>query len=190
MTKLHLVRHGPPRAIPALPAEAWPLDFAAVDEVMALRSAAVLPFAGRWFSSPEPKAIATAELLAASPAQVVDEFREAQRPHRWLPPGDFAALVRRSVEHPDVPAGDGWEAATRTQQRVVEAVQRICADSAGEVVLVGHGTAWTLLVAALTGRAPDMVAWEQMLLPDHCALASAGRGPWQVTSSWGAWREG
>ena len=35
-----------------------------------------------------------------------------------------------------------------------------------DVVPVGHGTAWTLLVAGLTGREPDLVRWESLGMPD------------------------
>ena len=34
------------------------------------------------------------------------------------------------------------------------------------MVLVGHGTAWTLVVADLTGRAPDLDRWESLAMPD------------------------
>jgi hypothetical protein len=38
---------------------------------------------------------------------------------------------------------------------------------AGEdVVLVGHGTAWTLVVAELTGHRPDLDRWRALAMPD------------------------
>jgi broad specificity phosphatase PhoE len=37
---------------------------------------------------------------------------------------------------------------------------------ATDVVLVGHGTAWTLLVADLTGRDPDLTRWASLGMPD------------------------
>jgi len=36
----------------------------------------------------------------------------------------------------------------------------------GDVVLVGHGTAWTLLVAELTGEPPDLERWRSLGMPD------------------------
>jgi broad specificity phosphatase PhoE len=36
----------------------------------------------------------------------------------------------------------------------------------GDVVLVGHGTAWTLLRAALSGEPPDLDAWTRLSMPD------------------------
>lgn len=38
--------------------------------------------------------------------------------------------------------------------------------SGEDVVLVGHGTAWTVTVAELTGRAPDLDRWATLSMPD------------------------
>ena len=35
-----------------------------------------------------------------------------------------------------------------------------------DAVLVGHGTAWTVLVAALTGAQPDLERWRALQMPD------------------------
>jgi broad specificity phosphatase PhoE len=53
---------------------------------------------------------------------------------------------------------------------VVRAVRRLRADHDGDLAMVGHGTAWTALVAALTGRAPDLDAWERLAMPDLWVL--------------------
>jgi hypothetical protein len=39
------------------------------------------------------------------------------------------------------------------------------------VVLVGHGTAWTLLASELTGRPPDLARWAALRLPDVVVIA-------------------
>jgi hypothetical protein len=33
-------------------------------------------------------------------------------------------------------------------------------------VLVGHGTAWTLVAADLTGQPPDLERWTSLAMPD------------------------
>jgi len=38
------------------------------------------------------------------------------------------------------------------------------------VVLAGHGTAWTLLTAELTGEAPDLDRWAALQMPDAWSL--------------------
>ena len=60
---LFLVRHGAPLVDPSVPPARWELDPAGYDDVWALRSSGRLPSRAVWFSSPEPKALATAELL-------------------------------------------------------------------------------------------------------------------------------
>lgn len=184
---IHLVRHGRSAPDDARPAEEWPLHPDAAAGLTALRESGKLPVAARWFSSPEPKARATARALTGTSVGFVDGLREMTRPAQpWLGAPEWSALVRRCLTEPDVPAAPGWEAAVATTDRVVGAVRRItdsCPDD--DVVLVGHGTAWTLVVAALTRRPPDLQAWERLRMPDHCALRVDGEVA-EIVSPWGA----
>ena len=161
---LYLVRHGRPLIDRSRPAHEWSLDPAYDDDVRALRPR--LPEQAAWYSSPERKAFLTARLLTEEPIEIVPDLREHER-HSidWIE--DFEPVVRRAFAHPDVPAYDGWEPLAATRQRVVEAALAILqAHRTGHVVLVGHGTAWTLLHAALCGREPDPDAWARLALPD------------------------
>ncbi|GAA4991842.1 histidine phosphatase family protein [Actinopolymorpha pittospori] len=185
-TTMHLVRHGRVVPEPARPAAEWTLHPDAGPELAALRESGLLPARARWFSSPEPKAFGTARALTGTAIGFVDGLREMTRPAQpWLGADAWSALVRRSVDEPDVPAAPGWESAAATSQRVVGAVRRIldsCPDD--DVVLVGHGTAWTLVVAALTAQPPDLDAWERLRTPDHCALEVTEETS-RVVSRWG-----
>jgi broad specificity phosphatase PhoE len=171
--RLYLVRHGRPLVDRARPAHEWELDPAYADDVRALRGN--LPGGAAWFSSPEPKALATARLLTDEPVEVVDDLREHDRHTTdWV--DDFEALVRRAFEDPSVPAYPGWAPLADTRQRVVTAVAGIldrCRDR--DVVLCGHGTAWTLLRSALTGEAPDLDAWARLAMPDVQCLGAVER---------------
>jgi broad specificity phosphatase PhoE len=163
---LFLVRHGRPLVDRSRPAHEWELDPAAYDEVWALRTSGRLPGRALWFSSPEPKALSTAELLTDGDVGVVDDLREMVRDSTdWIE--DFDAVVRRCFELPDHVAYPGWEPLSTCRERVVRAVDGILA-ACGEddVVLVGHGTAWTALAAALTGSAPDLDRWRALRMPD------------------------
>jgi broad specificity phosphatase PhoE len=143
--------------------------------------------AADWWSSSEPKARDTAALLTSSPVRVDARLDEQVRTAVWFDDADeFRAVVRRTFANPTVPAVEGWEPLADTSERVVTALRAIVAAvHLRQVVAVGHGTAWTVAVAALTGSPPDLDAWEAMTMPDHCALdVEAGR----VTSPWGAWR--
>jgi broad specificity phosphatase PhoE len=168
---LYLVRHGRPRIEPGLLPSAWELDPAGFDDIWALRESGRLPGRARWFTSPEAKAIATAQLLTDADVAIVDGLREQVRDTGdWI--DDFEAAVRRAFAAPDVPAYDGWEPLAATRDRVVTVVRGLLDEHPGEdLVLVGHGTAWTVLAAELTGTPPDLDAWQAMGFPDVIPVA-------------------
>ncbi len=185
---LHLIRHGASAPDPAAPAQDWPLASFASEGVVELRDSGALPVRARWFSSPEPKAIDTARLLHSGEVQVVDDLREADRSAVWFDDAaEFGAVVERAFSTPDTMVVDGWEPLAFTRARVSNAARGLLtmADNGVDVVMVGHGTAWTLLIAELTSSDLDVVSWRSMAMPDHCALdVRAG----QVISAWGEWR--
>ena len=202
--RLHLVRHGLPAVDPATPASTWSLDPSGFAELERLRSSGVLPGGDAvWFSSTEPKAVQTAARLTTGPAYALDELREADRPADWVDRATFEAAVATALELSDRPARAGWETCDAVRVRTLRALRGVVArqaEAAGVVdtVLVGHGTAWTVLVAALTRTAPDTTAWRTLRMPDHCVLdlgmqqddawsipcPASGR----VARPWGSWR--
>jgi broad specificity phosphatase PhoE len=160
---LFLLRHGRPLLDPSRPAHEWPLDPTAYDDVVALSPP--LPQVAAWYCSPEPKAVETAQLLTDGPVGMIEALAEHRRASGWVE--DFEATVRRAFEHPGAPAHPGWEPLDDCRQRIALAGREILGAHPGEdVVLVGHGTAWTLLVSELTGRAPDLDRWADLALPD------------------------
>jgi len=163
---LYLVRHGRPTIDRALPAHEWALDPAGFDDIWALRTSGRLPAHAVWFSSPEPKALATAELLTDGEVGVVEGLREHVRESTdWIE--DFDDAVRRAFAVPAAVALPGWEPLERCRDRVVSAAEGILlAHPDVDVVLVGHGTAWTALSAALTGTEPDLERWRALTMPD------------------------
>ena len=166
---LHLVRHGRPVIREGVPPHEWELDPAGYDDVWALRESGRLPAVAAWFSSPEPKALGTAQLLTDTEIGVVDELREHQRGVTpWYQDlQEWRSMVWGVFSAPDRPAHPGWEPLGQTAARLIPAVRRIvAAHDEEDVVLVGHGTAWTLLVAELTGAPPDLARWETLAMPD------------------------
>ncbi|WP_299034012.1 histidine phosphatase family protein [uncultured Pseudokineococcus sp.] len=182
---VHLVRHGRPLVDPSRPPSTWSLDPEHLDGVRTLRASGALPLGARWVSSAEPKARETAAVLTDSPVAVDGALGEQARPAGWL--DDYAVRIHRSLVAQESPAAPGWETAASTRARVVDAVHRQAESAAQEgatdLVLVGHGTAWTLLVSALTGRPVDLYAWERLQLPDTCSLAGG-----ELVRRWGSWR--
>ncbi|NYG58124.1 broad specificity phosphatase PhoE [Nocardioides daedukensis] len=161
-----LVRHGLPLKEPDKTPAEWSLDPAGFDAIWALRESGRLPARAAWFSSPEPKATETAQLLTDGQVGIVDELAE-QRRETTDHITDFAATVRRAFAAPEEPAHQGWEPLADCRDRVVTAARRIVEVHDGEdVVLIGHGTAWTLVAAALTGEDPDLDRWASLAMPD------------------------
>ncbi len=201
---LHLVRHAPPLIDTVVPASGWPLDPDQLATLMPLKVSGVLPIlAATWCSSMEPKAMLTAELLAAdADVQHLAELGEAARPACWSERAGFEATVERSFARPTEPALPEWEALDTVRHRLLRALDdRVLPLAAGrghhDVVLVGHGTAWTVLVSALTAASPDIDAWRGMTMPDHCQLeieigrpayGAAGTPRARVLRHWGDWR--
>ncbi|HXH77869.1 histidine phosphatase family protein [Nocardioides sp.] len=172
---LHLVRHGLPVIDPQCPAAEWELDPAGFDDIWALRESDRLPQRVAWFSSPEPKAQQTAQLLTDGEVGVIEELREHERGvTAWTE--DFQDRVLDAFAQPDTSAVPGWEPLAALRERLVPAVRRIL-DVHGDddVVMVGHGTAWTLLVAELTGATPDLVRWRSLAMPDVLTVDPALR---------------
>ncbi len=167
---LYLVRHGRPLVDTSVPAHSWDLDPQGYDDIWALRESGRLPARAAWFSSPEPKAIGTAALLTDAEVGVIDDLAEHRRESTdWIP--DFDDTVRRAFAEPDLAAYDGWEPLAGCRRRVVAAVRPVLATLGDDdVVLVGHGTAWTVLVADLMGAEPDLEAWRALAMPDLIRL--------------------
>jgi broad specificity phosphatase PhoE len=184
MVMLHLVRHAHSAQDPTLPSWEWSLAEGAETGTERLRASGALPANALWVSSTETKALATARLLTAADLLQEDDLREARRDPAWLPLEEFHRLVLRSFAEPDRSVREGWEPLSVTQARVVTSAHAAMGRSDGrDVVLVGHGTAWTMLVAALTEEPPDIEAWEAMRMPDHCAL----EWPHRIAKPWGSW---
>ncbi|MCD4536039.1 phosphoglycerate mutase family protein [Nocardioides sp. cx-169] len=170
---LHLVRHGRPLVDRTRPAAEWELDPAGFDDIWALRESGRLPEDAAWFCSPEPKAVGTAQLLTEGDVGIVEDLREQVRNSTdWL--DDHDAVVRLAFAEPDRSAHPGWEPLATCRDRIMTAVRRILDVHTGEdVVLVGHGTAWTLAVAELTGAPPDLERWAALAMPDVLAVPLA-----------------
>ncbi|MGZ8736617.1 MAG: histidine phosphatase family protein [Nocardioides sp.] len=187
--RLFLVRHGRSDVDVATPPETWGLHPDGLLDIEALGASGRIPDDAAWYSSPEPKALGTAHLLAhlcgsdtdesatggttahecgCGAVMVVPELAEHRRAVRWFEDADeFRAAVRRAFEEPESPAVPEWEPLADLGDRLLPAVRRILDSHPGtDVVLAGHGTAWTLLVSELTGAPPDLDAWAALRMPD------------------------
>lgn len=182
---LHLIRHGRPVIEPESPAREWELDATGFQDIRALREASP-PSAleARWFSSDEPKAMDPARLLTRMSVEMVPGLREASR-GTYLPDHSyFVDAVNWGLRHPTSAALPGWEPLEQTRRRVAGTVATITSQASGDVVLIGHATAWTLLVADLL-REPLPPSVPAMIMPDLLIVDTSTR---TLLSSWGEWR--
>lgn len=116
----------------------------------------------RWvISSPEPKAVGTAEAIAAGSMVSVEldpRLREVRREAN-LP--DYAAhrvAVRRYLEGETI---DGWEPAAAARMRFTQAL-----DNVDDAVLVTHATILSLFLGYTFGQwgriaLPDVIEWSR-----------------------------
>ncbi len=187
MRTLHLVRHGRSRPDIEQAAEQWLLDPAGLPDLRALAVSHRVPSDAPTYSSAEPKALGTAHVLAhpdrpvdatrahrcgCGAVTVVEELGEHRRCPRWFDdPAEFRDAVRRAFADPLTAAVPEWEPLVGLRDRLVPATRRLLdRHPETDVVLVGHGTAWTLLVSELTGTAPDLEAWAMLRMPDVWTL--------------------
>lgn len=176
---VHLVRHALPLIVTDAASSEWQLDPGGLDAVRALRRSSRLPERATWFSSPEPRAKETADLLSDEPIEVVPGLRGQVRLHvGWI--DDFAGVVRAAYAEPERSAYDGWEPLAATRARAAEAVRRLLREHPrGDLVIVGHGTCLSLVAAELTGTEPNPRTPTAMGFPDVVTirLSTTGDAP-------------
>lgn len=158
-----LVRHSVPAPDPSVPSQEWPLseEGRALCESLAIQVGAYQP--QRLLSSPEPKALETAELIAlvlGLEVEIEDDLREtARRTVGWLNQNVLHERIRELFANPDevVFGEESASAALARFSRVVEAVEE-------QAAFVTHGTVMSLYVA---GSDPDggFAYWKTLGLP-------------------------
>ena len=158
-----LVRHSLPAPDPSVPSEEWRLseEGRALCEPLAIQVGAHEP--RRLLSSPEPKALETAELIApvlGLELEIEDGLREtARRTVGWLEQNVLHERIRELFAKPDevVFGEESASAALARFSRVVGGVEE-------QAAFVTHGTVMSLYVA---GSDPDggFSYWKTLGLP-------------------------
>ncbi|OGO49739.1 MAG: hypothetical protein A2148_09865 [Chloroflexi bacterium RBG_16_68_14] len=165
--RLYLVRHAAVTVRPDQPSEQWHLSFEGRQAAEALAEEPFWAGLGGLHTSPEPKATATAQRIAARhglPIRIERDLREVEG-RVWIAEG-FQERVRRYLTGEPI---DSWEPREAAQTRVRGCIDGIAARSEGsEVGVVSHGLALTLYLGDLLGL--DATAayqlWTGIGLPD------------------------
>jgi broad specificity phosphatase PhoE len=171
---LVLVHHSIPEVVPGVPARAWPLSSAGRARAARLAERLAVYHPAFVASSGEPKAVATADIVAhrlTVPVEVVAGLHEHARSRAPFMDRDrFEAAVARFFAAPaELILGD--ETAAQARQRFTRAVSEVIAlRGAEDILIVTHGTVMTLFIAAATGIDP-FPFWRELGMPCFVALS-------------------
>lgn len=173
MKRLILIKHSMPEIVASVPAAEWHLGEEGVRRARRFAAQVDPGRATRVYSSVEPKAVETASVLASAwnlPLEPRAGLHEHERPEAQLVPKElFEARVRELFERP-ADRVFGAESAREVLRRFTRAVLPILARSAGDVVIVGHGTAIALFVSEVAGVEP-FALWRRLELPSAVTLS-------------------
>jgi broad specificity phosphatase PhoE len=170
---LILVRHGRPVIDPDTPPTQWTLCPEGRAAVAALAEK-LAPFGAKAaVSSPEPKALQTAEIIGARlglSVEVDPGLHEHKRQHvSFGTEEDFRARIAQVFANPKAPA-PGGESAEQACERLTETLAR---HPVRPLVAVTHGTVLSLYVARLLDLdAHDL--WRNLHTPDAFVFDANG----------------
>lgn len=170
---LVMIKHARPLVDPARPGHQWRLSEQGRADAGRLAEALRTRGIARVYSSDEPKARETADVLAGAlgvPVMVADDLHEHDRsnvPH--MRSGEFIShmelFFRRRSERVL-----GLESADECLHRFATAVGALETGSAGETVaVVSHGTVIALYLASL-GAGKPFELWRRMGLPSYAVI--------------------
>ena len=174
MASLILIKHSLPAIVPGLPASQWQLSAEGRARCRPLADAVAHYAPELIFASAEPKAAATAQLLASHlnlGFRVVAGLHEHVRDKLpWLDEQTFAAQVADFFALPSRLVM-GAETADQAHTRFAAAVDAMVAAQPGHTLaVVAHGTVISLYVARAAGVEPFSL-WQRLGLPSFVVLA-------------------
>jgi broad specificity phosphatase PhoE len=173
--RIFLVRHAAVTVREDRPSAQWHLSQEGRSGAQALACEQQWAALSGVHASSEPKAIATAQRIAAQHGRRIRidrDLREVERPWEG---GDYRGLVRRYLAGEVL---DRWEPQAQAGERVHQAISRVL-DNAEErdVALVSHGLVLTIYLADLLGLDGDQAyhQWERIAFPDMAVVDPGSR---------------
>jgi broad specificity phosphatase PhoE len=168
--QLYLVRHAAVVVRADQPSEQWHLSPEGRAAAEALAGDDGWAALARLYSSPEPKAIATAQRIAmrnALPLSIEPALHEVERP--WTE-GDYRELARSYLRGEPV---EGWEpygGATARIRRAIEAI--VSRHGEADVGVISHGLILSVYLADLLGLdGPAAIElWDSIGLPNYAIV--------------------
>lgn len=174
--RLSLVRHATVDVRPEQPGPRWHLSAQGRAEAEALAAEPYWQDLRVLFTSPEPKAVGTAQRIAAPhglPIRIAADLREVEG-RAWAGSADaYREQVQRYLRGEAI---DSWEPKDRAQRRVRACIDGILADdSSSRVAVVSHGLILTLYLddlLKLDGPAAYEL-WSAIRFPDVAVVDAA-----------------
>ena len=169
MATLHLIRHAAVTIDPEVPSADWQVTPDADAAVRQLVSTHNLPHCERVFSSPQPKAVATAKVLANELDAKV-EIREGLEEHHRKneafieSEAEFLSRLEQFFQHSGTLVF-GSETAKASLLRFHRTVAAIMAERGQTEIIVTHGTVMSLFLGKLGGDAFEI--WKTLSTPDY-----------------------
>lgn len=155
MTKIYFISHPEVVIDPAKPVPSWSLSERGLERMRSFAGRPELRSITSIWSSTETKAIEAAEILVGvlGFAPSTDRrFNEIDRSTTGFLPAEQHEIIADQFFSAPEASIHGWERAIDVQQRIVEgfkAVRRVL--PSGDIAIVGHGGAGTLLLCFLAG---------------------------------------
>lgn len=171
--RIVLVRHAKPRIDENIPSAQWKLSPEGALAADALAERLREFHFSQIASSPEPKAVGTAQAIASrlSLAVAIDEdlAEHSRKSIGFMPRQEIEAGIAALFANPDrLVFGD--ETANACFERFQNALDRQAANGSGDVVIATHGTILSIYVARTRGIDP-MPFWRGLGLPTAIVLS-------------------
>jgi broad specificity phosphatase PhoE len=170
MAKLVLIRHAQVTVNPRVPVDQWRLSEEGIKAAAALRRDLAVVEVQLFYTSPEPKAVATAAAISdRQPLIQVPDLKELDRTAAgWLSTEtEYVAMVAEIFRHPDESIR-GCEPAALAQQRIVRAIDTLVAAQPGCTrAIISHGIVLALYLCHVKRiMMPDPAIWRRIGFPD------------------------
>jgi broad specificity phosphatase PhoE len=175
--RIVLIRHGQSEIERDIPAAQWRLSAAGRNAARSLASSLRDYSFARLSSSPEPKALGTAEAIASElgglPVDIEAGFAEqARRSAGFLSLGELDAGIARFFNEPTRQVF-GEESADQACVRFSAALERALLGAARDIVVVSHGTILSLYVSRVMQLDP-LPFWRTLPMPAAIVLEAGG----------------
>jgi broad specificity phosphatase PhoE len=173
--RIVLVRHAQPKIEEGVPSAAWPLTPDGIAAARAVGKALHGFEFASLASSPEPKAVQTAQAIAetvALPVTIDDGLAEhSRRSAGFLSRAEIETKIAALFDNPDR-LMFGEETADACFARFAAAIERL----RGDALVVTHGTILSIYLSRVCGFAP-MPFWRGLALPAAMVLTGGKLAP-------------